>query len=126
MVCGLLMETLPSSSMIEAPCDQSSQLAVPLPSPTALPSAKPAGLPAAFSFLHISRKPGRSAGGAVRPIDSIADLRHTSGPAVPPKGRPIQLLVPCRLPYFSPTYIQPPYFLPRYSAISDSSISLSA
>jgi hypothetical protein len=28
MVCGLLIETLPSSSMIEAPCDQSSQLAL--------------------------------------------------------------------------------------------------
>src|SRR5258708_13488427 len=39
----LLMMTLPSSSSSDALCVHNSQLAKPLPSPTALPSAKPAG-----------------------------------------------------------------------------------
>ena len=68
----LLMTTLPFSSTILPPWDQTSQLAKSLPSPTALPSAKPAGLSVFFRSWQISRNPSVFSGNLSNPASLTA------------------------------------------------------
>src|SRR5512139_878174 len=68
MVSGLLMTTLPFSSTILPPWDQTSQCVHTLPSPVALPSAKPAcGRPFALSAWQYLRNDAVSFGNVSKP-----------------------------------------------------------
>src|ERR1041385_2048743 len=88
IVSLLLMMTLPSSSSSAALCDHSSQLANPLPSPTALPSAKPAGSPAFCRLAPEAEEAGRTP----RPFWEPARLQHQfavhQGPAAGAERQP--------------------------------------
>src|SRR5688572_1091666 len=123
-VSGLLMTTSFFSLTSLPPCDHTSQCVHVLPSPVALPSAKPPGVPLSLSAFIMRRKPSVSLGTASYPAAFSMLVRYTSALPAQPSGTPIHFL-PSGRRYWWHTGYQPPYFLPRYSATSVTSTSLS-
>src|SRR6185295_3630555 len=105
------MVTLPLSSTIFPPCDQTSQWHHTLPSPVALPRANPGGRPLALYACASLRKPARSFGNSLNPASFIVLMRWTTELPAQPIGTATHL--PFSMQYDLHTSYQPPYFLSR-------------
>src|ERR1035437_8569270 len=110
MVEGLSSETLPASSVTEAPCDHSCQWQNELPSLGALPNVKPAGVLLVFSAWQSLRKPSVSVGKRSNPAAFTSDMGWTGKTPITTGEIPIHR--PLLLPYCSISGSQPPAFDP--------------
>ena len=84
----------------------------------------PPGMPFSLTALAIFRKSSVFFGNASKPADFSTLWRYTIIEPAAPSGTPIHFLPSGRRKAWQAGY-QPPYFLPRYSARSVTSSSLS-